>query len=99
MKVLAVVAAVACLLAPIQCTAVDRNTDDSEKRERTGFLTADWTQKACAEAGGSVDPNKKGNQKCCVYPDSNDWEFDMACVAQTPGRDNWKNFSPASQPC
>ncbi|OWY97027.1 hypothetical protein PHMEG_00032539 [Phytophthora megakarya] len=80
------------------CTAVNRNAVGPNTKERTGFLTAEWTQKTCLDAGGVVDPTKKGNEKCCIYPDINNFDFDVSCTRQR-AEDNWKNFSPVFKPC
>ncbi|OWY94307.1 hypothetical protein PHMEG_00035999 [Phytophthora megakarya] len=105
MKVLVVIAAFATLLAPIhgarrQCAGIDPNNDGSGPfvYEDSGFLTSDWTQKSCAAAGGSIDPNKKGNQKCCNFDDNRFGDFERACDNQKPGN-NFRIFSPASQSC
>ncbi|OWY91825.1 hypothetical protein PHMEG_00039434 [Phytophthora megakarya] len=104
MKVLIVIVALTTLLAPIhgarrQCAGVDPNRDGSGPYvyEGSGFLTSDWTQKSCTAAGGSVDPNKKGNQKCCTFTDSRFGDFNRACDGQKAA--NYPKFSPASQPC
>ncbi|KAG7394734.1 hypothetical protein PHYBOEH_004777 [Phytophthora boehmeriae] len=94
MKVLVVVAALAALLMPVQCAG----TDSDNKYEGSGFLTADFTQKACTASGGSIDPNRKGNQKCCNVPDARQGQFNGSCNRQTAGN-NFQGFHPTAQPC
>ncbi|OWY93571.1 hypothetical protein PHMEG_00036984 [Phytophthora megakarya] len=95
MKVLIVLAALAALLTPIQCAGVDPSFNGAIGKgyESSGSLTTDWTQKACAAAGGSIDPNKKGNQKCCNAPDSNLGAFSRTCAEQTDPKYRFANWS------
>ncbi|KAJ8556740.1 hypothetical protein ON010_g9224 [Phytophthora cinnamomi] len=56
--------------------------------ENSGFLTADFTQKACAAATGSINPIKKGNQKCCTiinFRNGRVKAFNDACNHQKAG--------------
>ncbi|GMF30627.1 unnamed protein product [Phytophthora lilii] len=48
-----------------QCAGIS-----NDRYESTGFLTADFTQKASTASGGSILPDRKGNQKCCNVPDT-----------------------------
>ncbi|POM69479.1 Hypothetical protein PHPALM_14231 [Phytophthora palmivora] len=82
MKFHIVIAALATLLMPVY--------------ESTGFLTADFTQKACAASGGSIDPNRKGNQKCCNVPDARQGDFNRSCNGQKAEN---PNFHPTAQSC
>ncbi|POM58967.1 hypothetical protein PHPALM_36320 [Phytophthora palmivora] len=94
MKVQIVIVALATLLMPIQCAG----TGPDNRYERSGFLTADFTQKACAASGGSIDPTRNGNQKCCNVPDSRQGDFNNSCKAQKAGN-NFPNFHPTAQAC
>ncbi|KAG6595741.1 Gag-pol Polyprotein [Phytophthora cinnamomi] len=66
--------------------------------ESSGFLTADFTQKACKASGGSIDPNLKGNQKCCNVPDAQQGAFNDSCKGQKAGG-NFLFYHPTAQPC
>ncbi|OWZ03978.1 hypothetical protein PHMEG_00024200 [Phytophthora megakarya] len=95
MKVHTVIAALVALLMPVhgtltQCAGVDRDI----KFESSGFLTADWTQKACAASGGLIDPNKKGNKKCCNVSNAGLENFYATCNGQKD-----PNFYPSVGPC
>eukprot|EP00644_Phytophthora_capsici_P001704 jgi/Phyca11/108071/e_gw1.14.456.1 len=99
MKVLFSIAAIAALLTPIQgfsgrCAA--KGPDNM--LERSGVLTADFTQKACAAAAGTIDPNRKGNLKCCYVPDYRHGVFIGWCNQQKAGN-NFKNFHPTLETC
>ncbi|EGZ11793.1 hypothetical protein PHYSODRAFT_336289 [Phytophthora sojae] len=101
MKVQIVIAALATLLLPVhgasntarlQCAGgVPDNTGAGSGiiYENSGFLTADFTQKSCAAAGGSIDSSKKGNDKCCIVP---------ASPGQKPGS-NYQTFRPFARYC
>ncbi|POM61451.1 Hypothetical protein PHPALM_21206 [Phytophthora palmivora] len=98
MKVQIVIVALAALLLPVhgvlrQCAG----TGLDKRYERSGFLTADFTQKACAASGGSIDPTRKGNQKCCNVPDSRQGDFNNSCEGQKA--ENFPSFRPTAQPC
>ncbi|EGZ21509.1 hypothetical protein PHYSODRAFT_493442 [Phytophthora sojae] len=98
MKLQIVIVALAALLMPTdgalrQCAGASNN-----RYESTGFLTADFTIKACAASGGSIDPNKRGNQKCCNVPDARQGAFNNACNGQKAG-DKFPGFKPLAQPC
>ncbi|KAG2779865.1 hypothetical protein PC111_g24626, partial [Phytophthora cactorum] len=97
MKVLIVVAALATLLMPVhgalrQCAG----TGPDNRYEGSGYLTADFTEKACAASGGSMDPNRKGNQKCCNVPDARQGDFNGSCKGQKAGN-NFPGFRPTAQ--
>ncbi|ETK84947.1 hypothetical protein F441_10310 [Phytophthora nicotianae CJ01A1] len=97
MKVLVVITALATLLMPThgalrQCAG----TDNDYAYERSGSMTADFTQKACAASGGSIDPSRKGNQKCCNVPDARQGEFNSYCFEQKAGNPNYR---PTAQSC
>ncbi|KAJ8564265.1 hypothetical protein ON010_g7080 [Phytophthora cinnamomi] len=99
MKLQLVLVALAALLMPThgalrQCagTAADNTYESS------GFLTADFTQKACKASGGSIDPNLKGNQKCCNVPDAQQGAFNDSCKGQKAGG-NFLHYHPTAQPC
>ncbi|KAF4045240.1 hypothetical protein GN244_ATG02372 [Phytophthora infestans] len=100
MKVLIVFAAVATLLMPVshgvlrQCAGIGFDN----KYEASGFLTADFTQKSCASSGGLIDPNRKGNLKCCNVPDARQGDFNGFCNGQNPGN-KFHNFRPSAQSC
>ncbi|KAF4046759.1 hypothetical protein GN244_ATG00758 [Phytophthora infestans] len=99
MKVLIVIAALTILLTPVdgalrQCAG----TGPGNRYESSGYLTADFTQNACAASGGSIDHFKKGNQKCCNVPDTRQGKFDLFCQRRTAG-DNFPEFHPTAQPC
>ncbi|OWZ17785.1 hypothetical protein PHMEG_0008221 [Phytophthora megakarya] len=106
MKVLIVIGALVTLLmpthsAPTQCAAATSNTiqpGTSLTYEGSGYLTADWTQKACTASGGSIDPNKKGNQKCCNVPNARQNDFNKSCNKQTGGQ-GFTGYYPTAQSC
>ncbi|ETP33726.1 hypothetical protein F442_17797 [Phytophthora nicotianae P10297] len=98
MKVLIVVAALGTLLMPVhgalrQCAG----TRPDNRYESSGYLTADFTQKACDASGGSIDPSRKGNQKCCNVPDTRQGAFNDSCNGQKS--DRFPNYRPTAQPC
>eukprot|EP00644_Phytophthora_capsici_P001685 jgi/Phyca11/108201/e_gw1.14.457.1 len=95
MKVLFSIAAIAVLLTPThgysgRCAA--RGPDNT--LERSGFLTDDFTRKACSAASGTIDPNKNGNLKCCYVPDYRHGVFIGWCNQQ-----KFKNFHPTVETC
>ncbi|OWY95829.1 hypothetical protein PHMEG_00034067 [Phytophthora megakarya] len=100
MNVLVVIAAITTLLSPIdgarsQCIGADSNDDRSGwTLGPSGFLTADWTQKACSAAGLWIDPNKKSNAKCCHVVDSRFRDFCCACEGYLAG--NFPKYQPSS---
>ncbi|EGZ19857.1 hypothetical protein PHYSODRAFT_492093, partial [Phytophthora sojae] len=54
-----------------------------------------YTQSACDTSGGSIVPNRLGNQKCCNVPDSRQGEFNGSCNDQKASG----NFKPLAQAC
>ncbi|KAG6608889.1 small cysteine-rich secretory protein SCR99 [Phytophthora cinnamomi] len=106
MKVWLVLVALSALLLPThgalrQCAGIEDDNSgatDNESYEPSGFLTADFTQKACKASGGSIDPNLKGNQKCCNVPDAQQRAFSDSCKGQKAGG-NFLNYRPFAQPC
>ncbi|EGZ14425.1 hypothetical protein PHYSODRAFT_560508 [Phytophthora sojae] len=82
MKLQIVLAALAAVMLPVhgaklQCSGAVSDSNGNPVAESSGFLTADFTQKACAASGGSIEPNRKGNDKCCVV--SNEDAFLSSC--------------------
>ncbi|KAJ8522851.1 hypothetical protein ON010_g17645 [Phytophthora cinnamomi] len=112
MKVQIIIAALATVLLPVhgadqtgvQCAGGvpdSRGEGSGIIYENTGFLTADFTQNVCATAGGTIDPNTKGNQKCCTFPSLTDPRirtFNIACESQQAGSD-FPNFRPFPRDC
>eukprot|EP00644_Phytophthora_capsici_P004954 jgi/Phyca11/4198/fgenesh1_pm.PHYCAscaffold_1_\ len=99
MKFQIVIAVLAALLLPAdgalrQCAG----TSSDNRYESSGFLTSSFTQKACIASGGSIDPNKKGNQKCCNVPDANQGKFNDFCNGQK-GEGNFSKYHPTAQAC
>ncbi|KAJ8537494.1 hypothetical protein ON010_g13103 [Phytophthora cinnamomi] len=99
MKVQHVLVALSALLLPThgahrQCAG----TGDDNKYEASGFLTADFTQKACTASGGSILPDRKGNLKCCSVPDAQQGGFDDCCEGQKTGP-KFPYFYPTVQAC
>ncbi|OWZ17337.1 hypothetical protein PHMEG_0008731 [Phytophthora megakarya] len=99
MKFLIAIAALATLLMPThaalrQCAG----TGSDGKYEGTGYLTADWTQAACTASGGSIDPNKKGNLKCCNVLDARQDDFNKSCKVQVGGK-KFPDSHPTPQAC
>ncbi|POM71277.1 Hypothetical protein PHPALM_12174 [Phytophthora palmivora] len=97
MKFQVVIVVLATLLISVhggfrQCAA----KAPDNRYESSGFLTADFTQKACAASGGSIDPNRKGNLKCCNVPDAREIDFNNSCNGQKAGN---PNFRPSAGPC
>ncbi|POM73907.1 Hypothetical protein PHPALM_9197 [Phytophthora palmivora] len=97
MKFQIVIAALATLLMSVhgalrQCAG----TSPANRYESSGFLTADFTQKACVASGGSIVPNRKGNQKCCNVPDARQGDFNNSCNGQQAAN---SNFHPTAQGC
>ncbi|OWY99316.1 hypothetical protein PHMEG_00029696, partial [Phytophthora megakarya] len=62
----------------------------------SGFLTVDFTEKACAASGGSIDATFKGNQKCWIVPDARDGDFSGSCKGMKDGK--FPNDHPTAQP-
>ncbi|KAG6608915.1 small cysteine-rich secretory protein SCR99 [Phytophthora cinnamomi] len=106
MKVQLVLVALSALLLPThgalrQCAGKEVDNAgkaEDESYEPSGFLTADFTQKACKASGGSIEPNLKGNQKCCNVPNAQRGAFNDSCKGQKAGG-NFHNYGPFAQPC
>ncbi|KAG6608990.1 small cysteine-rich secretory protein SCR99 [Phytophthora cinnamomi] len=106
MKVQLVLVALSALLLPThgalrQCAGTAKEDAGEVKKnshEPSGFLTADFTQNACKASGGSIEPNLKGNQKCCNVPDAQQGAFNDSCKGQKAGG-NFQNYGPFAQPC
>ncbi|KAJ8507816.1 hypothetical protein ON010_g18932 [Phytophthora cinnamomi] len=112
MKTQIVIAALATLLLPVhgagparlQCAGGvpdNRGGGSGIIYENSGFLTAYFTQNACAVAGGTIDASKKGNQKCCTIPkrlDGRRSAFNKVCESQKAGS-NYPNFRPFRRAC
>ncbi|GMG17061.1 unnamed protein product [Phytophthora fragariaefolia] len=86
MKVQIVLVALACA-----------GTDNDIRYERSGSMTADFTQRSCSASGGSIDPSLKGNQKCCNVPDARQGQFNSFCQGLKAGNPNY--FFSTAQPC
>ncbi|OWZ04834.1 hypothetical protein PHMEG_00023192 [Phytophthora megakarya] len=97
MKILIVIAALAAVLMPAHGALRQCAGTRDRMYETSGFLTADWTQKACNASGGTIDPNKRGNQKCCNVPDSNNDKFTVSCAGQSDK--NFNKYAPIPQGC
>ncbi|OWZ14281.1 hypothetical protein PHMEG_00012272 [Phytophthora megakarya] len=95
MKVLIAIGALVALLTPIQCAGVldDMGGSGPLNYESSGYLTADWTQKACAAAGGTIDLKLKGNQKCCNVTDSRVRDFSLSCSGEKDRKYRFVNWS------
>ncbi|KAE9036853.1 hypothetical protein PR002_g6864 [Phytophthora rubi] len=107
MKLQIVIAAIAALLLPVhgasntigqRCAGAFPSDDTGIVYENTGFLTADFTQKSCVAAGGSIDPNKNGNEKCCEVSNAQIGTFTSACFSQKAGS-KYPSFSPYVRRC
>ncbi|KAJ8575796.1 hypothetical protein ON010_g3414 [Phytophthora cinnamomi] len=106
MKVWLVLVALSALLLPtygalLQCAGIEEDNSgeaDNESYEPSGFLTADFTQKACKASGGSIEPILKGNQKCCNVPDAQQRAFSASCKGQKAGP-KFPYYRPITQPC
>ncbi|KAG6580251.1 small cysteine-rich secretory protein SCR99 [Phytophthora cinnamomi] len=112
MKFQIVIAALVTLLLPVngagparlQCAGGVPDTRGEGSGiiyENSGFLTANFTQNACTTAGGSIDRNKKGNEKCCIvpeFPDTGIRAFNGACGDQQAGS-NYPKFRPFARGC
>ncbi|KAG6610816.1 small cysteine-rich secretory protein SCR99 [Phytophthora cinnamomi] len=109
MKVQIVIVALATLLLPVhggvmkrlQCAGGVPDNKGGIVYENSGFLTADFTQKACAAATGSINPIKKGNQKCCTiinFRNGRVKAFNDACNHQKAGS-KYPNYQPFIRDC
>ncbi|OWZ19819.1 hypothetical protein PHMEG_0005862 [Phytophthora megakarya] len=99
MKIRIIVVALVALFVPIHAIPTQcAGTGPDNRLESSGFLTADWTQKACSASGGSIDPNKKGNQKCCNVSRAQQDDFNNSCNRQKAGN-NYPEFIPTVQLC
>ncbi|KAJ8544522.1 hypothetical protein ON010_g11744 [Phytophthora cinnamomi] len=106
MKVQIIIAALATLLLPVhgadegrlQCAGGNKSDGSGIIYENSGFLTADFTQKVCAKVGGSIDPTKKGNDKCCILPEGRIKDFQSACESQKAGS-NYPNYRAIPRFC
>ncbi|EGZ21501.1 hypothetical protein PHYSODRAFT_496158 [Phytophthora sojae] len=94
MKLQTVIVALAALLVPIQCAGVDFGMG----YESSGFLTADFTTKACAQTGGAIVYGRKGNQKCCEFPDARKDVFDYRCKGQSADA-KYYVYRPVAKAC
>eukprot|EP00644_Phytophthora_capsici_P003894 jgi/Phyca11/108546/e_gw1.15.608.1 len=99
MKVFFGIATIAALLTPVHGVSLQCAAKNSALAyESSGTLTADFTQKACKEASGSIDPNRKGNMKCCHLPDDRMSFFTSPCALQR-GTGNFNGYQGFSQNC
>ncbi|OWY96274.1 hypothetical protein PHMEG_00033500 [Phytophthora megakarya] len=71
----------------------------NNRYESSGFLTAEFTQNACSAADGAIDPNLKGNKKCCILlgTDAFRQTFYDSCAAQKDVK--FPHYPPVGQPC
>ncbi|EGZ14576.1 hypothetical protein PHYSODRAFT_286177 [Phytophthora sojae] len=92
MKAQIVLAALAALLLPVFMVQIYSVLE----RPVAESSASDFTQKACTASGGSIEPNRKGNDKCCVV--SNQGAFFSSCRGLKAGS-QFPNGRPIPAQC